>query len=295
MKQYVNATRLVTKIKMLRSGKANKSFVVVEGITDHRLYSKFVVQSTCEMIIADSKSNVLQCIETCNDEKMKGIVGIVDADFWRLEEQNASINNVFLTDYHDLECMLIHSPAYDSVLFEYANRNKYLRFEEKRKRSVREIILESGAKIGYLRWYSLQNNLGLKFSGLDFSRFVNPENLEVDLIKLVEYILVHSKKHNVFNSSQIVKELKSFIKNTNSLWDVCCGHDLIEILTIGFIYIFGEYNAKNLFSGNLEGSFRLAYDYHSFRMSNLYKSLSKWEQINSSYSLFEHKKSRAVI
>ena len=68
MKGYLNATRLITKLKMLRSGKKNKSFMVVEGVTDLRLYSKFVDEALCNIIIADSKQNVRACIIACNEE-----------------------------------------------------------------------------------------------------------------------------------------------------------------------------------------------------------------------------------
>ncbi len=295
MRQYINATRLVTKIKMLRSGKTSKGFMLVEGITDHRLYSKFIDQNGCEIVIADSKSNVIQCIEGCNRERMKGILGIVDADFWRLEQHVHNDENLFLTDFHDLECMLINSPAYENILTEYANRNKYLRFEERKKKSLKHILLENGAKIGYLRWYSLQYNIGLKFSNLDFSRFVNLGELEIDTLRLIDEVLIHSKKQGKLNAKKILEDIENFIKKQQSLWEVCCGHDLIELLTIGLVSIFGEYNAKNLFSGNLEGSFRLAYQHDYFLKTKLYQNLNEWQKLNNKYLIFNDEKIKNVI
>ncbi|MDF2612899.1 MAG: hypothetical protein K0S71_685 [Clostridia bacterium] len=289
MKQYLNAARLVTKIKMLRSGRVFKSFLVVEGNTDSRLYGKFINEKTCEVVIADSKSNVIQCIETCDKEKLQGIVGIIDADFWRLEHQHAASVNLFLTDYHDLECMLINSLAYENVLSEYASKNKYMRFEERKKNSLKIFMLENAAKIGYLRWYSLLNNLGLRFSDLNFNHFVSQTELEVDMIKLIEYVLVQSKKQGVLKTEKVLKEVERLAHRQHNLWDVCCGHDLIEILSIGFIHIFGEYNAKNLFPGNLEGSFRLAYAYDYFLNTDLCQYLITWQKQNGNYRILVDK------
>lgn len=289
MKQYINAARLVTKIKMLRSGKMHKSFLVVEGTTDSRLYGKFINEKSCEVVIADSKSNVIQCIETCDSENLQGIVGIIDADFWRLEYHHAASSNLFLTDDHDLECMLIHSSAYDNVLSEYANKNKYLRFEERKKSPLKTLILENTAKIGYLRWYSLLNNLGLKFSDLNFNIFVSQTELEVDMRKLIEYVLSQSKKQGVLKTEIVLKDVEKLAKRQYDLWNVCCGHDLIEILSIGFIHIFGEYNAKNLFPGNLEGSFRLAYEYNYFLNTDLCQYLITWQKQNSSYCIIDNR------
>ena len=288
MKQYISAARIVTKIRMLRSGKINKSFVVVEGNTDSRLYGKFIDEKACEVVVAESKKNLIECIEACNRESLQGIIGIIDADFWRLEHLCVASDNLFLTDYHDLECMLIQSKAYDNVLSEYANKNKYMRFEEQKKATLKTLILKSTAKIGYLRWYSLINNLGFKFSNLDFNTFVSQEDLEVDIRKLIQFVLIQSKKQSVLKAEMVLKEMERLKNKQHDLWDVCCGHDLIEILSIGFIHVFGEYNAKNLFPGNLEGSFRLAYAYDCFLNTALYKDLITWQKLNSDYCIIEH-------
>jgi len=283
----MSGTRLVTKLKMLRTGQSNKAFIVVEGITDSRLYGKLINQETCEVIIADSKSNVIQCMESCNTEGMKGIIGIADADFWRLEHHKDLPKNLFLTDFHDSECMLIYSPAYDNILAEYANRTKYLKFEERKKTPVRQILLQSAAKIGYLRWYSLLHNTGLRFSDLKFEQFVNPKELDIDMKRLIEHVISHSKKDPIVDAQYLFKEVQSLINAQYNLWDICCGHDLMEILSIGLIHIFGEYNAKGLFGGNLEGSFRLAYHYDFFKTTKLCKNLLAWQKQNRYQLLIE--------
>lgn len=285
MKGYLNATRLITKLKMLRSGKKNKSFIVVEGVTDLRLYSKFVDESLCHIIIADSKQNVKACIAACNEESIEGIIGIVDADFNHIEKTEEEIPNLFLTDAHDLECMLLNSPAYDDIVKEYVNVNKYARFEGRMQDRVRHILLKNAAVIGYLRWCSLQENLGLNFSLLEFELFIDPHTLEINIENFVKQVLIRSRKINAIESQTLVNKINALDLKEEEMWQMCCGHDLIEILTIGFINIFGDYNAKNLFAGQLEGSFRLAYTKSYFEMTNLYKSLADWQNSNK-YIIF---------
>lgn len=289
MKGYLNATRLVTKLKMLRSGKKSKCFIIVEGTTDLRLYSKFISSQNCEILIADSKQNVKACIEACNREGVPGVIGIVDADFNRLEESNTSIPNLFVTDEHDLECMLVHSLAYEKIIIEYANSNKYARFEGRMQKSVELILLENAARIGYLRWYSLKENLGLRFSDLDFSTFVDSNTLEIDLKQLIKQVLLFSKKLNLLKVEDICLGIEQLEQTATELWQVCCGHDLIELFNIGLSSIFGEYNAKALFPGQLEGSFRLAYSESDFGATKLYHNLIRWEQLNIQYHIFPYK------
>ena len=286
MKGYLNATRLITKLKMLRSGKKSRSFIVVEGVTDLRLYSKFIDPNLCSIIIADSKQNVKACIEACNKEDVGGIIGIVDADFNRVDEEIGEMPNLYMTDAHDLECMLLNSPAYEDIITEYVNVNKYARFEGRKQEKVRQTLLRNAAAIGYLRWYSLQENLGLNFSLLDFNLFVDQDTLEIDLKVLIQQVLVRSRKINAYEVNYLVAKLRELLDQDEDLWQICCGHDLIEILSLGFVNIFGDYNAKNLFAGQLEGSFRLAYTKSYFEMTMLYKNLMEWERMNAPFMLF---------
>lgn len=286
MKGYLNATRLITKLKMLRSGKKEKSFIVVEGVTDLRLYSKFVDDALCNIIIADSKQNVKACIVACNEESIEGIIGIVDADFSRLEKTEEEIPNLFMTDTHDLECMLLNSPAYEDIVKEYVNINKYARFEGRSQDRVRNILLKNAAVIGYLRWCSLQENLGLNFSMLEFNLFINPHTLELNIENLIKQVLVRSRKINAIEVEDLVNKVNTLSLKEEDLWQICCGHDLIEILAIGFVNIFGDYNAKNLFAGQLEGSFRLAYTRSYFEMTALYKRLIAWQNSNNHFMIF---------
>lgn len=287
MKGYLNATRLITKLKMLRSGKKEKSFIIVEGVTDLRLYSKFVDDALCNIIIADSKQNVKACIVACNEEQVEGIIGIVDADFSQLEKTEEEIPNLFVTDTHDLECMLVSSPAYEDVIKEYVNVNKYARFEGRSQDRVRHILLKNAAIIGYLRWYSLQENLGLNFSLLDFNLFIDPNTLEINVDNLIKQVLIRSRKINAFQVKDLVEKINILGFREEELWQMCCGHDLMEILTIGLVNIFGDYNAKNLFAGHLEGSFRLAYTRSYFEMTTLYKRLMAWQNNNTCFKIFD--------
>lgn len=287
MKQYLSGTRLFTKLKMLRSGKKKKSFLMVEGITDLRLYSKLVNLEACEVVVGECKQNVMEAIHLCNKENLKGILGIVDADFSHLEEKEEMIPNLLYTDEHDLECMLVHSKGYEAILLEYADEKKCRRLEMKTGKSIQQMILENTAQVGYLRWYALQLNLGLKFSHLNFAAFIiaDKDHFEIDSYKMVEEILAGSKKQKIIDKQVLLRELKKLQKEEHNLWQICCGHDLIEVFSIGLIEIFGDYNAKNLTSGQLEGSFRLAYQINYFQKTELYKKILEWEAKDKEYKV----------
>lgn len=286
MKTYLTATRLVSKLQMLRCGKKSKTFVVVEGVTDFRLYSKMFDQSVCEVVIGESKQNVIEAIKVCEEQKLGGIVGIVDADFLHMEENLTLPKQLFMTDTHDLEGMLLQSKAYDDVLLEYADLNKLARFEQRRKMPLKALLLENVALIGYLRRLSLLYHFDFSFNELGFGEFTYISGLTIEEQRLISYLIFRSKKHSAVTKEQVEKLLDQLIMPQDDLWQICCGHDLMDLLTIGLVHLFGNYNAKKMISGQLEGSFRLAYQISYFKETKLYEALKKWEEEQEGYRLF---------
>lgn len=289
MRTYLTSQRLVTKLQMLRSGKKKKAFVVVEGVTDYRVYGKLFDLENCEIVIGESKENVVEAIKICETQKLEGIIGIVDADFWRLTGVSFEWpKTLFMTDDHDLECMMLRSKAYEHVLLEYGDVNKIARFEGKKHQTIKEGMLRNVSLIGYLRKISLEQHLDLRFNQLDFLEFTDLSTLDIKEEVLIKYILFHSRKQSDYKEVQVKKWLEVAMQEAEDGWQICCGHDLMEFITLGFIHLYGNYNAKKLFAGQLEGSFRLAYHEKMFQGTELYQRLLEWEKANIGYHLFQN-------
>lgn len=78
----------------------------------------------------------------------------MDADFWRLEGKQPASPNLFTTDTHDLETMILESKALEKLLTEYGSVTKIRKFTEKAGKDIRQALLDICAPIGYLRWNS---------------------------------------------------------------------------------------------------------------------------------------------
>ena len=165
MKAFLTSTRLMTKLGMLRCGKKSKVLIVVEGVTDYRVYGKIFNPATSEIVIGESKDNVVEAIKMCEQQRLKGIIGIVDADFWHTQSKLPSLpKSLFVTDYHDLECMILHSKAYEYVFLEFGDQGKLARYERQIGEKLIQWMLENVAKLGYLRKLSLEKDLDFRFS-----------------------------------------------------------------------------------------------------------------------------------
>lgn len=253
------------------------AFLIVEGDTDARLYKKFVDPQFCKVVVAHDKFNAINSMNLLEDDKFKGVLGVVDADFWRLEGIEPKSNNLFYTDTHDLETMILRSKALESVLVEFSNETTLNEFIKKRRRSLREILLEAGVTIGYLRWFALKENLYLRFNNLDMSKFINKKTLTLNKNKFFDEVRRHSKHAHV-TIDKMSRGLSDLENKKFDPWQISVGHDLVDILYLGLKRNFGGYNTKSLGVGSLESSLRLAYNYAHFQDTQLFTHLREWEQ-----------------
>lgn len=152
-----HARLLALLIKYIQRGCIHKqmhSLLIVEGPTDKKLYGQFIDTSRCQIIIAYSKATAIEALSTLEKDNCLGILAIVDADFDVLEDTLSTSHNLLLTDTHDLETMMLQSPALEKLLTEYCSEGKMATFEEKHGKDVRAKLVESATPVGYLRWAS---------------------------------------------------------------------------------------------------------------------------------------------
>jgi hypothetical protein len=87
---------IASTVRLLRDAHAG-AIVLFEGCTDSRVYTRFLDQSSCRSVVAHTRSNVLEVIQKLDLEGFSGVLGIVDADFSRLESHTPGSANVLMT------------------------------------------------------------------------------------------------------------------------------------------------------------------------------------------------------
>nr|WP_243146916.1 DUF4435 domain-containing protein [Scytonema sp. UIC 10036] len=112
----------------LRRSTFSGTFLLVEGSSDKTFYDRFVDKAACQLVSVSgkpsSKLRVIAVLEILEKSTFQGILAIIDADFERLETFIYSSPNLLRTDTHDLETMLINSPALNKVVAEFASEEK---------------------------------------------------------------------------------------------------------------------------------------------------------------------------
>ncbi|MCI0607424.1 DUF4435 domain-containing protein [bacterium] len=284
MKEFLTPADRANEIRMARAIYVG-AFLVVEGETDALFYKRLVDTEKCRVIVAHNRENAIQVLMILEGAKFVGALAIVDADFDVLESRDFASSNIFLTDTHDLETMMLKSPALEKLLLEMGSENKHDEFKKKSGKEVRETLLEEGLHIGYLRWVSLRHGHALKFEGLNYRAFTDLVTLTISQSKLIKTIKDHSQKPQLLDH-ELQQQIETIRDETHDKWHVCCGHDLIGLLSVGLHKAFGSRNSKEIETEILERNLRLAYESAWFRDTRLYASIKEWEEINNAFQVF---------
>lgn len=273
MREYLSPIDIANTVMMLKTA-FKGTVVVVEGITDRRLYGKFFDPDNTEVVIAHSKDNVGSAVKIVfNERGYRSVIGIIDADLDYLLDKKRSAP-LFTTDTRDNEMLMLRSGALEDVIAEYGNENSIEKFTESYG-EVRDVVLDSCYPVGIMMYVSEKENMGLSFKDLDFNYFIDRRSLRCDLRKMVEAIVNNTNGRTV-GGKRIYASLEKELQNERDPWIVCRGHDAMAVLAIALRYTFGGYNSKYIDDNAVAGSFRLAFDSKDMIATELYRKTKEW-------------------
>ncbi len=277
MREYITSDDICNQISMERTV-FDGTFLLVEGVTDERLFEKFVDKEHVQIIEAHSKDNVRHAVKDMkSSRKDKRVIGIIDADLDRLLGRRVK-PPLFHTDCRDMEMMVIRSNALDDVLDEYCEREPLMKFTES-VGPVREALLSASYPIGLLMFISQTEGLNLSFKDLEFERFVNSRTLSLNVESMVDAVIFNSKNCRM-GKKALLSRLSREAENLDDEWNAARGHDTVDILLLALKRNFGSFNSRNLNEGELGGALRLAFSDACFRSTELFADTDEWARTN---------------
>ncbi|MBA7581788.1 hypothetical protein ES708_23699 [subsurface metagenome] len=118
----------------------------------------------------------------------------------------------------------------------------------------------------------------MTFQYLNFEHFISKKTLTIK----VEQLIMSLSEIYLRDFFEIEEEHEYICLTNEDLWLICNGHDMMDILFIGFSYTFGD-SDKNLNRYRLESLLRLSFEISFFKEANLYFNIKKWVQLNAPY------------
>lgn len=274
------------RLSIKHHANSDKVFILLEGKTDIKLFRNIFSYSYTDTTELKGKSKLKTALDILTSEGYLNIIGIKDADFDHLETPNYP-NNLFMTDYHDMEVQMIESNAFNSVINEYAISDIYPTLIT----NLNNIIYNIAISIGYIRWfnekeYERVGSRVLNFNGLNFNNFITIQraNLIFDIDNFLDTLLSHS--NNTYLTTQNLKYEITRLQNisTDKL-QVSTGHDLAKLISMLFSIIENS-DKINVNQNKIEEALRLSYTIEYFKNTNLFQNLNNWANTNN-YRLFD--------
>lgn len=292
MLENVSGESIATEVEMIRSA-FQGTVVILEGNNDSSLFDNFFDAESSHILVAHGKENALSAIEIINNCEEKGVLAIVDADFWRIEDIPDLPDNILVTDKHDTEGMIFSSSAFFRVASEYCSARKTQICDD-----LRDFFYEKTKIIGLLRYTSKRHTLNLVFHDLDYKKFTNKDSLEIVVPQLIRYIQsltrINAKKHGgqeeFYTDETVLEHLNGIIEEGGNYdsSEICCGHDLISLFGLGLRKLFATLKASVADKDNVRKLFRLAFSINDFVNTNLYAAIVQWEQVNVPYKILKN-------
>ena len=241
--------------------------VLVEGLDDIRVFRSMLNKKSTVLRSCGGKAIALEVIDIVltsdafSEARKKAIFAFVDADFDRLKKKRYS-EAVILSDYHDLEVMIIWSDALDRYLAEYASADKLAASPTSEPHGfVRDSLIRICSYIGGLRLWSLDTETNVDFKNINHSALVDRRNLEVDFFKFCQGI--YNNNRDVLRGISI-KNLEETVcrlleETRCDARDLVQGHDAIAVLGIMLRHAIGSCDAAVVTEDIVGSNLRLAY------------------------------------
>lgn len=288
MDEHITTERIANAIMQNISFKGY--YLIVEGPKDSKLYGKFVNYQEIIIKAAFGNQKVEEVIEILTERKFDRKIGIIDADFTRITEEEVKMDGLFITDDHDIEVMVIKTRALDNVLHVFCSKSKIQEFEKKHKVSVRDQIFKLGKEIGYLKLANKIYDLGLVFkpknpegNQIKYKNFISDKTLKyLGDEKMIGTVINYSvnKSENI-QSKKIINDRLSAIKEKEYPIDqLVNGHDLINALFILMKKVLSSKNRTLQCTNSVEDILTLAYEFNDFKTTDLYSEMKNWADEN---------------
>lgn len=257
----------------------DKVFILLEGKTDIKLFRKIFSNDYTDTSSLEGKGKVVEALQTLHNESFTQVIGVKDADFEHLEN-TPTIDNLFITDCHDMEIEMIESNALNAVIHEFSSISSdgcYDLFLNNLKNNIYDISVE----IGYARWHNEREKAKIKFKGLDFNKFIEVEKCKINfkMNNFLDSLLQHSPSTSTSNS-----ELKHGINKLKVMsqdkLQISNGHDVTKLISMLFS-IKDNSDKRNTNQEKIEESLRLSYKIEYFKNTKLFDRLDNWANSNS--------------
>ena len=254
-----------------------KVFVIIEGSDDEKLYRSFLNEQKVTFYVANNCLYVVELLRVLktNQSFKDKIIGIKDADFDHILHKNyPDLDNLFLTDYHDIEMTIISKDFESFLKAEYKLTNSIPLIEK---------VAEALRALSYLRLYNEvtiteKQREGVTLDGINFNNITYSQLYDGENAITWDHCLCHVKSK--CNNARLahfptIEMMEEFVNKYAKLElkQLTRGHDLIHALQVRLKMLCGN---EPLGYNGLCLALRSRCSKKIFKATNLFRCLNIW-------------------
>jgi Protein of unknown function (DUF4435) len=239
---------------------------LVEGESDIRLFRKLFNLANCNVeCIPGGNTKLEECVSVLSGEHSL-LIGIRDADFLQLSANPYTRVGMLMTDFHDIEMMLISE---DEIFQSLCHECTSLDIQDQLK--VRDHVFQILQEISFLKLLNYTENLEFVFTP-GFIDLISLGTMSVDFSMYLSRVIGKSPNARLNNEIVINEKIDALKAKKPNLFFLTNGHDFIKTLTH---YVNKGKNGAYT-SDMLTGALRMSYTTAHFKKTLLYKAISEW-------------------
>lgn len=248
--------------------------LIIEGKTDIKLFKNFINEEQVKVRAVTGKDNVLKVMNGFPVDKKHLIHAVVDADFDHIfdRKDERERNKIYITDFHDMEIIMVLSESFDRLFNEY--RDYSVESHSMDANKLKSKVFEVCKKLGNIRYLNYINEYDLKFKNISYDDCIEfkDDSLILNLDFFLNKLIQRSENRKV--SIDVLKgKLMELEDDSFQLEQICCGHDFTKLLAI-FLKESKYFEGKNQSADKLESSLRVSFSINNFKSFELYKKLN---------------------
>ena len=183
--------------------------------------------------------------------------------------------------------MMFGSPSFDAVLSEFGSEKKVALLGG--PKPIAAAAISAASTVGRIRFHTYQLRNGTTFQQLELSKIVDRKTLTIDPAEFIKHLNARQgASGNPLPAAATDQARDACAKARCEKGQpyfqhdllLCRGHDLMELLAIGFRSLFGTRSAAESSRENIESLFRLSYVAH-FKATQMAQSIETWLSSNS--------------
>ena len=246
-----------------------KLLIVVEGSSDKDIYSRFYPKEKYHVHFSAKYSGCLGLagmLRGLNKKYSNKLIAIKDADFDHLNGVNyPDIPNMFLTDTHDIETMMLTDGFIRQMERDYSVEDGW----GKVNTAINDI-----RHLSYIKWMNDKTGAKLNFKDTCKVGSCYDGMSCTDISQWLSKIYARSANTGKINFSE--KDVNEFERNNpiakDEIRKLVCGHDMVDAI----VHKIHACCRKNVKAQNIANSLKDSFTEDYYNKTALYKSINTW-------------------